>query len=97
MEEILTISTTWGTSDATKATIPFHLARGAKQAGHEDGRADHQDEDAPQWSGQWCEPAAESIVHDVHLHAGNPHRGLAASATRCGPGRFRTVLTGFPL
>ncbi len=29
----LTISTTWGTSDATKATIPFHLARGAKQAG----------------------------------------------------------------
>lgn len=33
MEEVLTISTTWGTSDATKATIPFHLARGAKQAG----------------------------------------------------------------
>ncbi len=33
MEEVLTISTTWGTSDPTKATIPFHLARGAKQAG----------------------------------------------------------------
>lgn len=33
MEEILTISTTWGIDDATKATIPFHLARGAKQAG----------------------------------------------------------------
>jgi len=28
---------------------------------------------------------------------GNPHRGLAASQTRCGPGRLRTVLTGFPL
>jgi len=33
MEEVLTISTTWGTNDPTKATIPFHLARGAKQAG----------------------------------------------------------------
>jgi predicted peroxiredoxin len=33
MEQVLTISTTWGTSDPTKATIPFHLARGAKQAG----------------------------------------------------------------
>ncbi|HYM49222.1 MAG TPA: DsrE family protein [Candidatus Limnocylindrales bacterium] len=31
--DILTISTTWGTTDATKATIPFHLARGAKQTG----------------------------------------------------------------
>ena len=35
MEEVLTISTTWGTTDPTKATIPFHLARGAKQAGIE--------------------------------------------------------------
>ena len=33
MEQALTISTTWGTNDATKATIPFHLARGAKQSG----------------------------------------------------------------
>ena len=33
MDGALTISTTWGTNDATKATIPFHLARGAKQAG----------------------------------------------------------------
>jgi predicted peroxiredoxin len=33
MDQVLTISTTWGTSDPTKATIPFHLARGAKQAG----------------------------------------------------------------
>jgi uncharacterized protein involved in oxidation of intracellular sulfur len=33
MEQLLTISTTWGTNDPTKATIPFHLARGAKQTG----------------------------------------------------------------
>jgi predicted peroxiredoxin len=33
MENALTISTTWGLSDPTKATIPFHLARGSKQAG----------------------------------------------------------------
>lgn len=33
MDGQLTISTTWGTDDPTKATIPFHLARGAKQAG----------------------------------------------------------------
>lgn len=33
MDGPLTISTTWGTNDATKATIPFHLARGAKQGG----------------------------------------------------------------
>ena len=33
MDGALTISTTWGTNDVTKATIPFHLARGAKQAG----------------------------------------------------------------
>jgi predicted peroxiredoxin len=33
MDGALTISTTWGMTDATKATIPFHLARGAKQAG----------------------------------------------------------------
>jgi len=33
MEQVLTISTTWGTNDPTKATIPFHLARGAKQNG----------------------------------------------------------------
>ena len=33
MEQLLTISTTWGTDDPTKATIPFHLARGAKQTG----------------------------------------------------------------
>ncbi len=33
MEQVLTISTTWGTNDPTKATIPFHLARGAKQSG----------------------------------------------------------------
>ena len=32
MDNTLNISTTWGTSDATKATIPFHLARGAHQA-----------------------------------------------------------------
>jgi predicted peroxiredoxin len=35
MEQVLTISTTWGTNDPTKATIPFHLARGAKQSGVE--------------------------------------------------------------
>jgi predicted peroxiredoxin len=35
MEQVLTISTTWGPSDPTKATIPFHLARGAKQTGLE--------------------------------------------------------------
>ena len=35
MEAVLTISTTWGPNDPTKATIPFHLARGAKQAGIE--------------------------------------------------------------
>src|SRR5436305_14404429 len=28
---------------------------------------------------------------------GIPHRSLAASATRCGPGRWRAVLTGLPL
>jgi len=33
MEQVLTISTTWGTDDPTKATIPFHLARGARQSG----------------------------------------------------------------
>jgi len=33
MDQVLTISTTVGTSDPTRATIPFHLARGAKQAG----------------------------------------------------------------
>jgi predicted peroxiredoxin len=33
MEQVLTISTTWGSNDPTKATIPFHLARGAQQAG----------------------------------------------------------------
>lgn len=33
MEQVLTISTTWGTTDPTKATIPFHLARGARQSG----------------------------------------------------------------
>jgi uncharacterized protein involved in oxidation of intracellular sulfur len=33
MADVLTISTTWGTNDPTKATIPFHLARGAKQTG----------------------------------------------------------------
>jgi len=33
MEQVLTISTTWGSNDPTRATIPFHLARGAKQAG----------------------------------------------------------------
>jgi uncharacterized protein involved in oxidation of intracellular sulfur len=33
VEQLLTISTTWGTDDPTKATIPFHLARGAKQTG----------------------------------------------------------------
>ena len=33
MKQVLTISTTWGTNDPTKATIPFHLARGAKQTG----------------------------------------------------------------
>jgi uncharacterized protein involved in oxidation of intracellular sulfur len=33
MDQVLTISTTWGTNDPTKATIPFHLARGAKQTG----------------------------------------------------------------
>lgn len=31
-ERYLNISTTWGPSDATKATIPFHLARGAWQS-----------------------------------------------------------------
>jgi predicted peroxiredoxin len=35
MEQVLTVSTTWGTNDPTKATIPFHLARGAKQSGVE--------------------------------------------------------------
>ena len=35
MAEVLTISTSWGTTDPTKATIPFHLARGAKQTGVE--------------------------------------------------------------
>src|SRR5260370_16947887 len=30
MEQVLTISTTWGTNEPTKATIPIHLARGAK-------------------------------------------------------------------
>jgi predicted peroxiredoxin len=35
MDQVLTISTTWGTDDPTKATIPFHLARGAKQTGLE--------------------------------------------------------------
>ncbi len=35
MGEVLTISTTWGLNDATKATIPFHLARGAQQTGVE--------------------------------------------------------------
>jgi uncharacterized protein involved in oxidation of intracellular sulfur len=35
MDQVLTISTTWGTNDPTKATIPFHLARGAKQTGLE--------------------------------------------------------------
>jgi uncharacterized protein involved in oxidation of intracellular sulfur len=35
MDQLLTISTTWGTNDPTKATIPFHLARGAKQTGLE--------------------------------------------------------------
>lgn len=33
MADLLTISTTWGVNDPTKATIPFHLARGAKQTG----------------------------------------------------------------
>ena len=33
MDQVLTISTTVGTSDPTRATIPFHLARGAQQAG----------------------------------------------------------------
>ncbi|MDQ6709900.1 MAG: DsrE family protein [Candidatus Dormibacteraeota bacterium] len=33
MDQVLTISTTWGLNDATKATIPFHLARGAQQTG----------------------------------------------------------------
>jgi len=33
MEGPLTISTTCGPTDATRATIPFHLARGAKQTG----------------------------------------------------------------
>jgi predicted peroxiredoxin len=33
MADVLTISTTWGVNDPTKATIPFHLARGAKQTG----------------------------------------------------------------
>lgn len=35
MEQVLTISTTWGTNDPTKTTIAFHLARGAKQTGVE--------------------------------------------------------------
>jgi len=35
MAQVLTISTTWGTNDPTKATIPFHLARGALQTGAE--------------------------------------------------------------
>src|ERR1700694_161070 len=35
VEQLLTISITWGKSDPTKATIPFQLARGAKQAGIE--------------------------------------------------------------
>ena len=33
MDEVLTIWTNWGLNDATKATIPFHLARGAQQTG----------------------------------------------------------------
>jgi predicted peroxiredoxin len=33
MEQVLTISTTSGPEDATRATIPFHLARGAQQTG----------------------------------------------------------------
>lgn len=33
MDQVLTISTTWGLNDPTKATIPFHLARGAQQTG----------------------------------------------------------------
>jgi len=33
MEQVLTISTTWGANDPTKTTIPFHLARGAQQTG----------------------------------------------------------------
>lgn len=33
MEQLLTISTTSGPEDPTRATIPFHLARGAQQTG----------------------------------------------------------------
>jgi predicted peroxiredoxin len=33
MDQVLTISTTCGPEDPTRATIPFHLARGAQQTG----------------------------------------------------------------
>ena len=33
MADVLTISTTSGPEDPTRATIPFHLARGAQQTG----------------------------------------------------------------
>ncbi|MDQ6691979.1 MAG: DsrE family protein [Candidatus Dormibacteraeota bacterium] len=33
MGDVLTISTTSGPDDPTRATIPFHLARGAQQTG----------------------------------------------------------------
>lgn len=33
MADVLTISTTSGPDDPTRATIPFHLARGAQQTG----------------------------------------------------------------
>ena len=33
MDQLLTISTTSGPEDPTRATIPFHLARGAQQTG----------------------------------------------------------------
>jgi predicted peroxiredoxin len=33
MDNLLTISTTCGPADPTRATIPFHLARGAQQTG----------------------------------------------------------------
>jgi predicted peroxiredoxin len=33
MDQVLTISTTSGPDDPTRATIPFHLARGAQQTG----------------------------------------------------------------
>jgi predicted peroxiredoxin len=33
MADVLTISTTCGPDDPTRATIPFHLARGAQQTG----------------------------------------------------------------